>query len=368
MPSLGADMAAGTVVAWHVAPGDHVEKGTVVGEVETEKGVFDLDVPFAGTVETLVVPKGTKVPVGTVLARFAGAAAAAAAATVAIPVPALPPEGSRRPCSPAARRLAEERGLDLSTIEGSGPDHAIRLADVEAALETRPAAAAAPAAPAVTAMRQAIAGAVARSKREIPHYYLSTDIDAGSMHAWLAAENIRRPVTGRILPAAVLLKAVAASLAKHRDLNGWWVDGAFRPSPGIHLGVAISLRGGGLVAPAILDADTHTIDELMAALQDLVERARTGGLRSSEMTGASATVTNLGDEGANAVFGVIHPPQVCIVGFGRIAERPWAAHGMLGVRPVVTATLSGDHRATDGHYGSRFLAELDRLLQHPESL
>ncbi len=378
-------MAAGTVVAWHVAPGDHVEKGTIVAEIETEKGVFDFDIPFAGTIEAVLVPKGTKVPVGTPIARIAVAAAAARAepspaaaipsaaptpTPSAIPAPAPPSEAPRRRASPAARRLAEQRGLDLSAIEGTGPDHVIELHDVQRALEPRATSATAPAAlaPAVSTMRQAIAAAVSRSKREIPHYYLSTDIDVASMLAWLAVENVRRPVTARILPAAVLLKAVAVALAKHRDLNGWWVEGAFQPADGVHVGVAISLRGGGLVAPAIHDADTLKIDDLMAALRDLVERARTGGLRSSEMTGASATVTNLGDEGASTVFGVIHPPQVCIVGFGGITERPWAAGGMLGVRPVVTATLSGDHRATDGHYGSRFLAELDGLLQHPELL
>jgi pyruvate dehydrogenase E2 component (dihydrolipoamide acetyltransferase) len=138
--------------------------------------------------------------------------------------------------------------------------------------------------------------------------------------------------------------------------------------PAVHLGVAVSLRGGGLVAPAIHDADRLSLDELMVSLRDLVERARAGRLRSSEMADPTITVTSLGDQGAEEVFGVIYPPQVAMVGFGRIVERPWARDGLLGVHPTVRATLAADHRASEGHEGSRFLATLDRLLQAPEAL
>jgi pyruvate dehydrogenase E2 component (dihydrolipoamide acetyltransferase) len=217
-------------------------------------------------------------------------------------------------------------------------------------------------------MRQAVAAAVSRSKREIPHYYLGTDIDMSAALDWLEETNAQRPITQRILPAALLLKAVALALLEYPSLNGWWTEGAFRAGGGVHLGVAISLRGGGLIAPAIHDVDRLSPVALMAALGDLVQRARGGGLRGSEMTDATITVSNLGDEGVQLLFGVIYPPQVALVGFGRISERPWASGGLLGVRPVVTATLSADHRATDGHYGARFLAELARRLQAPEAL
>ena len=185
---------------------------------------------------------------------------------------------------------------------------------------------------------------------------------------WLRAANAARSVTERILPAALFLKAVARGLSAYPELNGFWSDGENHPAEAVHLGVAISLRGGGLIAPAIHGADALGLPELMAALTDLVHRARTGGLRGSEVTDATVTVTNLGDEGASSVFGVISPPQVAIIGFGRTIERPWAVNGLLGVRPVVTVTLAADHRATDGHYGGRFLAEIDRLLQNPEAL
>lgn len=417
MPSLGADMQFGTVVGWRVAPGDTVAKGDVIVEVETEKGVFEVEAGIGGVVDELVVAKGTRVPVGTVLARLRAAggdvspaapavtspeAAAPAAipsppattpvlaapaavplppATTPAPVPATP-RRTRIRTSPLARRIAEAAGIDLSTIAGTGPGGAITKEDVERALAAAPAATALPAPPvplappvppvptrtAADAMRQAVAAAVSRSKREIPHYYLGTDIDMSAALDWLEETNAQRPITQRILPAALLLKAVALALLEYPSLNGWWTEGAFRAGGGVHLGVAISLRGGGLIAPAIHDVDRLSPVALMAALGDLVQRARGGGLRGSEMTDATITVSNLGDEGVQLLFGVIYPPQVALVGFGRISERPWASGGLLGVRPVVTATLSADHRATDGHYGARFLAELARRLQAPEAL
>ncbi|HEU4994575.1 MAG TPA: dihydrolipoamide acetyltransferase family protein [Gemmatimonadaceae bacterium] len=425
MPSLGADMQAGTVVTWLVKPGDHVKHGDVVAEIETEKGVFEVEIASGGIVDELIVAKGAKVPVGTVLARLrsdgappaeVGAAAKAPAAIVApspaAPTPAEPPTKpasvtpaapAERPtipapvtpsgrvarASPLARKIAEAKGIDLTQMKGTGPNGAITKADVErAALQPEPLARAPapepsirPPAPeplarpttppgteAIAAMRHAVAAAVSRSKREIPHYYLSADINLGPALQWLTTQNQSRAVTDRILPAAVLLKSVALALRKFLGLNGFWTDGAHHPAEAIHVGVAISLRGGGLIAPAIHDADRLSIDQLMRALSDLVRRARSGGLRGSEMTDATITVSNLGDEGAASVFGVIYPPQVALVGFGNIRERPWADNGMLGVRPAVTATLAADHRATDGHYGSQFLAEIDRLLQAPESL
>ncbi|HSK80252.1 MAG TPA: dihydrolipoamide acetyltransferase family protein, partial [Thermoanaerobaculia bacterium] len=217
-------------------------------------------------------------------------------------------------------------------------------------------------------MRRAIGAAKARSKREIPHYYLSATIDMRRALAWLTEENRRRSVEERLLPAAILLKAVALALRKVPELNGFYVDDAFRPSEAVHLGVAVALRGGGLIAPAIHDVDKKSLGELMAALRDLVARARAGTLRSSEMSDPTVTVTNLGDQGVETVFGVIYPPQVALVGLGRIVERPWAENGLLGVRPVVTATLSADHRATDGHRGALFLTALDQFLQEPEKL
>jgi pyruvate dehydrogenase E2 component (dihydrolipoamide acetyltransferase) len=217
-------------------------------------------------------------------------------------------------------------------------------------------------------MRAAIAAAMGRSKREIPHYYLSTTIDMSAALTWLRGENERRPMDERLLPVALLLKGVALALHEVPELNGHWIDGAFHKGPGIHVGCAISLRGGGLVAPAVHDADRKDLGALMRELRDVVARARAGSLRSSELADPTITVTNLGEQGADTGFGIIYPPQVAIIGFGRIAERPWIAADRIEPRPLMSASLSADHRASDGHRGGLFLAALDRLLQTPEKL
>ncbi|MFG3479467.1 2-oxo acid dehydrogenase subunit E2 [Streptomyces sp. NPDC047980] len=288
--------------------------------------------------------------------------------------------GAARPprvrATPLARRLAAELHVDLGSLRGTGKDGAVRAADVRSAA---PGGATAPA-PAhrasrprtaedrASAMRQAIAALMTRANRDIPHYYLSTNVDMAAAMDWLHEHNRRSPVGERLLPAALLLKAAACAAREVPELNGYWVDGGFVPGDGVHLGVAVSLRGGGLVAPALHNADTLDLRQLMAGLKDLVVRARTGRLRGSEVSAPTLTVTNLGDQGVETVYGVIYPPQVALVGFGRVGDRPSAVDGLLGVRPVVTATLSADHRATDGAVGARYLTAVDRLLQNPEQL
>jgi pyruvate dehydrogenase E2 component (dihydrolipoamide acetyltransferase) len=368
MPSLGADMTSGKLVSWHVRPGDRVKRGDIVATVDTSKAEIDVEIFEAGTIGELLVAEGERVPVGTVLATLNGAAQTVPAAEPSPPAEAVPePEpaapGARRPATPLARRTAADLGVPLDDIAGSGPGGAVLLRDVGV-----PAACPEPEPERATTMRQAIAAAMARSKREIPHYYLGTTIDMEAALTWLAEQNATRPVAERVLPAVLMLKAVALACRDLPAFNGFWVDEAFGPGPSVHLGVAISLRTGGLVAPAIHDVDRLDLDALMAALRDLVRRARAGGLRSSELTDPTLTVTNLGDGGVPTVYGVIYPPQVALVGFGSITERPWAAGGMLGARRPVEATLSADHRATDGHSGAAFLNAVDRHLQTPEQL
>jgi len=378
MPSLGADMEAGRLLEWRVRPGDRVKRGDIVALVDTDKAEIEVEVWESGVVEALLVEPGVKVPVGTVLARIRGEGeapvqpvpAAAAPPAPAAPAPLAQPAAVGR-ASPLARRLASQLGVDLAQLRGSGPGGAVTRDDVEraAAAASAPAAGAAPAAgDRRVALRRAIAAAMERANREIPHYYLATSIDMSRALAWLEAENARRPLSERLLVAALLLRAVALAVADVPEMNGTWEGGALRASAEVHLGVAVSLRGGGLVAPAIRSAHAKGVDALMRELRDLVRRARASGLRSSEMGTATLTVTNLGDAGADAVFGVIHPPQVALVGFGRVAERPWATGGRVEARPVVGASLSADHRASDGHRGALFLAAIDRRLQRPEAL
>ena len=283
----------------------------------------------------------------------------------------------RRRVTPLARRLAAELGVDLAAVTGTGPDSAVRADDVRRAATAGAAGAqagqAAHAAQADRArraesMRHAIARLMARSKREIPHYYVSNTVDMGTALAWLRERNRSLEVSRRLVPAALLLRATALAARQVPELNGYWTEDHFVPGEAVHLGVAISLRGGGLITPAIHHADDLNPVELMGKLRDLVNRARAGRLRSSELTDATITVTNLGDQGVESVTGVIYPPQVALVGFGKIAERPWAVGGLLGVRPVVVTTLAADHRATDGYTGGRFLTVIADLLQRPEEL
>jgi pyruvate dehydrogenase E2 component (dihydrolipoamide acetyltransferase) len=390
MPTLGADMEAGTLVEWLVKPGDEVKRGQVVAVVETQKGAIEIEIWENGTVDRLVVETGRKVPVGEVLALLRAPGEAVAAAPVAQArrieptprpeaAPPAPPRAAPAPgapararISPSARQLAGELGIDAQSVQPAEPGGVISRADVERAAAARkaaPAAAAKPAAPDWHAqMRKAIAAAMSRSKREIPHYYLATDIDVTVVTGWLAAENEKRGVAERLLPVVPLMKAVAVALREVPELNGFWVDGAFRPSAAVHLGMAIAMRGGGLVAPAIHDADKKSLDALMADLRDVTTRVRGGRLRGSEMSDPTITLSSLGEQGVEGVFGVIYPPQVAIVGLGKVTERAWAHQGTVAIRKVMTATLSADHRVSDGHRGGLFLAALARLLQEPEKL
>jgi pyruvate dehydrogenase E2 component (dihydrolipoamide acetyltransferase) len=373
MPALGADMEAGTLVEWLKKPGDAVARGDIIAVVDTEKGAIEIEVFDDGVIDRAVVEPGQKVPVGTVLAMIRGAEEApgrpepamAPALQAGAPARRSSSEGRAR-ISPAARKRAAELSVDVSSVEGHGPNGSVTVGDVERAAATRQT----PSAPAdrLTTMRSAVGAAMARAKREIPHLYLSTTVDLTRALAWLGAENQRRSVTDRLLPVVVFIKAVARACVDVPLMNGFWTDRGFTPGPGVHTGCAIALRGGGLVAPAIHDVDRKALDVLAREFSDLVKRARAGGLRSSEMSDATITVTNLGDLGVESAYAIIYPPQVAIVAFGRIVERPWVVDGRVEPRPVVTLSVSADHRATDGREAGLFLAAIDRALQAPESL
>lgn len=396
MPSLGADMEAGTLVEWLVKPGDQVVRGDVVAVVETQKGAIEIEIFEPGTVEELLVDRHTKVPVGTILARISPADSAKPRAAVTPPVspelstaptasptaptapplsPLLPaallapsrvPSPARVRASPAARKLAQHSGIDLERLAGSGVGGAILRADVERKLDT-----VAPKRAAgldLDAMRTAIAAAMARSKREIPHYYLSQQVDVTPCEQWLARTNAVRAPDSRLLLGLLAVRSVALAIRGFPTFNGFYRDGRFEPASAVHAGVAISIRGGGLAAPALHDADRTPVDELMARLRDLVQRTRAGRLRSSELSEATITVSSLGERGVESLFGVIYPPQVAIVGFGKVVARPWIVDGAIAPRSVVTITLAADHRVSDGHAGALFLARIGELLQEPDKL
>ncbi len=374
LPSLGADMDEGTLLEWKVQPGEVVKRGQVIAVVDTAKAAVEVECWHDATVAQLLIEVGTKVPVGTPIALLLAPGEQAQSAPVNATGSTATGSGhgrvetpkavaGRPRISPVARKRAAELGLDVTLLGGSGPHGVITLDDVEAA------ARAATPPDRNQAMRQTIAMAMSRSKREIPHYYLCETLELGHAMTWLQAHNAHCPLQERLLPSVLLLKAVALALRTYPRLNGFWRDtNTFEPATGSNLGVAISLRQGGLLAPVLHDVADKSLPQLMSELASLVERTRSGSLRSSELSGAGLTVTLLGDQGVDTVIGVIYPPQVALVGFGRISERPWVREGQLCVMPTVVSSLSADHRVSDGHYGARFLVELGHLLQQPENL
>lgn len=392
MPSLGADMEAGTLIEWRKKAGDPVHRGDIIAEVDTQKGLIEIEVFDEGIVGELLIKEGTKVPVGTVMAIINQEGSAVVKhETVSEPVPLqpteekkieeipeVPPESRKIKASPLAKRIAAENDIDLSRIIGSGEGGAISKEDVERAIALKAEEGEITETPSekvsaakintqVDAIRSAVAAAMSKSNREIPHYFLEKKIDMGNALTWLKETNAKRQVRDRLLPAALLIKATAKSLIDVPELNAVW-DNRLQLKKEINIGFVVSLRGGGIMVPAIHQADVKTISEIMVALNDIIMRTRALKLRSSDLSDTTITITNLGEGGADTVYGIIYPPQVAIVGFGAISEQPFSERGIVGSRPVLHATLSGDHRATDGLTGSRFLTILNKQLQNPETL
>ena len=403
LPSLGADMEVATLMAWKVGIGDHVHRGDIVAEVETTKGTIEIEIFEDGIVEEIKVKRGEEVPVGTVLAVIRSATKNArdkeseSHSIAKLPAsseedklvetglksqphlekfskPELRKENreDRIKAVPSARKLAREKGIALENIHGTGKGGIIHKVDVLNAIKMLTASKAAPKERidkrSPENMRQAIAAAMSRSNTEIPHYYLQTRIDMSNALSWLQSANSVRTVTDRLLLAALLVKSVALALKAVPELNGYWKDNKLQRVREINIGLAIALREGGLVLPAIHHVDEMDLDELMKSMNDTINRARSNRLRSSELTEGTITVSNLGDLGVETMYGVIYPPQVAIVCFGKIYDHPWVENGMVAVRQVVNATLAGDHRATDGKSGARFLGKVNYYLQHVEGL
>lgn len=411
MPSLGADMEDGTLVEWRKNPGDILQRGDIIADVDTQKGLIEIEVFDEGILEKHMVKEGEKVPVGTVLALIKPLSDQSKAPfpeefktnepvfTTSIETQAVQPElhenqfknSERIKISPLAKKMAEENQLDISIIKGTGPEGSIVKADIETAIlnqgkeklkevETikeevvqqklkvdEDEGLIKTTSPASDGIRLAVAAAMSKSNREIPHYYLEKRINLSRALQWLKDTNKERSVAKRLLPVALFIKATAKALDDVPDLNATWENGLQRKNE-INVGFVVSLRTGGIMVPAIPSADSKSIDEIMDAVNDLIPRVRAFKLRSSEISQATFTITSLGEGGAEKVFGLIYPPQVGIVGFGEISEQPFAENGMLGIQPVVDVTLAADHRATDGLIGSKFLAALNKYLQNPESL
>ena len=387
MPSLGADMESAVLTEWLKRPGEHIRHGEPLATVETTKGLIDIESYDDGQVLEELVPPGTKVPVGALLARLEVEGASRAppspppspptarppeptAAAAGLPAPSLPEArtagaaAAHTRISPAARRRAHELGVSIEDLARSAAGEIVHIEDVEKLAARKPATPA----DARSAMRATIGAAMARAKREIPHYYLGHSLDFKPARDWLTRHNESVPVKDRLIEAVLVTKAVALAASRIEGFNGYFRDDRFEPSSNVHAGAAIAVRGGGLVAPALLDAHRKDLTTLMRDFSDVVTRVRAGHLRSGEFSTATITVTSLGADGVDVLYPIINPPQVAIVGAGAIREQPWVHEGQLVVRPILTLALAADHRVTDGRVGARFLRAIADLLAHPETL
>jgi pyruvate dehydrogenase E2 component (dihydrolipoamide acetyltransferase) len=311
------------------------------------------------------------------------AKAAAVARTTAdtTPKPPAPPTtpaptrtNGRVRASPVARRLAEERGVDLVTLRGTGPDGRIVRRDVEAAAQGGATASVSTARPAgppqpvvMSKMRQTIARRMAQSKREAPHYYLTVDIDMSE------AENIRHQLNDlhhnelHVSVNDLIVKACAFALARHPMFNTWFVDDTVQQHEAINVCIAIALDDG-LIAPAILDCENKTLIDISHAGRDLAQRAKSGSLKPDEYTGGTFTISNLGPYDVETLIAIIQPPQTAILGIGSVREVPIVRSGQIVVGRLMKVALSADHRVTDGAQGAKFLNEIRRLLEKPVAL
>lgn len=360
MPSLGAEMTQGKLLEWKVNVGDSIKKHDIIAVVDTDKAAIEIESFADGVVEKLISVVGDIIPVGGVMALITGEAEKTADAVKSDGSEKLESKTSAIKISPLARKQAKQFGIDISNIKGSGPGGVIIESDIQKILSAQSTLTEADH---TQSMKKIIAAAMTKSKREIPHYYLSCDINMSNALNWLLKYNEQHPINERILYIVLLIKAVVRAITLFPEFNGFYVNNVFQPSDAIHIGMAISLRDGGLIAPAIMNMKEMSLRDIMQQLTDLVERTRSGKLRSSEISSPSITITNLGELGVDSVFGVIYPPQVALIGFGRISEIKENKENK-----IITATLSADHRVTNGLKGSHFLAAIDKFLQTPETL
>ncbi|MEW6982215.1 dihydrolipoamide acetyltransferase family protein [Colwelliaceae bacterium 6471] len=391
MPSLGADMKEGMLVEWLIKVGDNVKQGDIIAVLETQKGAIDMEVYDSGTITEILVQPVITVPVGTVLARLSLAHVAYQSDTETIPTEKIPSpmvdsevaipktpltknvlQSTVQLASPIVRKLAEQQQLDLSTLTGTGPHGAIILKDLpndahphatsEKLTDKRTSTKSS------TSMRSAISAAMEKSKREIPHFYLSLVIDITLTQRWLANENKDKSPEQQILLLAVVMKSVALALGKFPQFNGFYRQGRFLPANDINIGNVVSLRSGGIMVPAIHHVEQLTLTDIMLALRDVTLRSRNGHLKSSEVTDATFTITNMGERGADTVFGVIYPDQVAIIGLGKPKKSAVVLNNNITIGDEITLCLSADHRVLDGMLAAKFLNQIAENLQKPESL
>jgi pyruvate dehydrogenase E2 component (dihydrolipoamide acetyltransferase) len=406
MPKLSDTMLEGTLVKWHKKPGDQIEVGDVIADVETDKATMEMEAFDEGTISELVIPEGGVVKIGEVIAVLDGEPGDAAKeepakeapAAKPAPAPAAPatapkpkPPGPRTPspaskgprvkASPLAKKIALERGVDLASLKGTGPAGRIVAADIPDGPQAAPSAAAA--APAIdvpvsendkkvplSGMRKTIASRLLASKTQIPHFYLSMEVDAAPLAKLRKEINAAAEASGapKVTVNDFVLLATARAAALHPDANAAFAGDSVVQYAGVHLSVAIAVDDG-LITPVIRHADKLPLREISAAVKDLAARARSKKLKPEEYQGGTLTVSNLGAYGVDSFYAIINPPQAAILAVGAIVKKPVIdAQGAIVAGQRMTISLSGDHRVVDGAVGARFLAAIRQSLESPATL
>jgi pyruvate dehydrogenase E2 component (dihydrolipoamide acetyltransferase) len=382
MPALEMAQETGKIVSWVKKEGDTVAKGEILLEVETDKAVVEVEATANGVLAGVKSREGDVVPVGTTIAWLVApgeqppadspaatpfartTTAAAAAASSVVQCESAPGEAAARAgvqISPKARRLAKEKGVDITSIRGTGPDGTITSDDVLRAAEAPQTSAAPAEAPSsgLSATARLMAERTTQSWTQVPHFFLVRDLDAGALI------ELREKIGAKVVTHTDLLVAVTAKvLAKHPKVNASWDNGSIRLNPGINVSVAMAVQDG-VVGAVIPNADKLSITGIADQRKELTERARSGRLKPADVSGGTFTITNLGMYNVDAFNAIIAPPQAAILAVGRIADRVVAVNGQPAVRPMMTLTLSGDHRVIDGAQAAVFLNDLAEAIRVP---
>ena len=396
MPQMGFDMEEGTIVRWLKAEGDNVDRGEPIVEVETDKATVEVESFASGLLRRIVVTEGITVPVGQIIGIIASADEAlpqipspsmgegqgdsptpSTAATPAsviskpTPTPPAPSKSDRILVSPLAKRIAEEKGVDLSTVTGTGPKGRITKEDVLTAAEADQAPAPAPSAMAdvseLSKMRQTIARRMTQSKQEMPHFYVTASIDM--TRAMTLREELNELWAGeaRLTVNDLIIKASALALAKFPAFNSHYADGKIKHNPSLNIGVAIALEDG-LIAPAILDCGGKSLKDISAASRDLSTRARNGVLKPQEYTEATIAISNLGMFQIDSFIAIINPKQSASIAVGSVTKQPVVRDGQIIIADIMQCTISADHRVVNGAEAAQFVNEIKSYLEKPSSL
>jgi pyruvate dehydrogenase E2 component (dihydrolipoamide acetyltransferase) len=373
MPALEMAQETGKIISWLKKEGDSIAKGEPLVEIETDKVVLEVEAPADGELAGMKAAAGDVIPVGQIIAWIVApgeqppveaASTAPAARTmteqprpVAAPLASAPAGRQESPeakVSPKARRMAKELGVDLAKVRGTGPGGTISGEDVEAASKATAAFPGAEPA-ALSSIARLMAERTTQSWTTAPHFFLVREIDASGLIA--AREKHGKAITHTDL----LVALVARTLVKHPKMNASWAGSAIHLNPNVNISIAIAVKDG-VVGAVIPNADTASLADISAKRQDLAERARAGRLHPPDVTGGTFTISNLGMFGVDAFSAIITPPQAAVLAVGRIADRVVPVNGLIGIRPMLTMTLSSDHRVADGAQAAAFLKDVAEAL------